>query len=147
NLWFDPEAAHIVLRAPWKKMVCTTVDVSVKTRMTQELINRIKAANTPAAQYVGKYARLFGGYNYLWDELAAAAWLDPSIITKTETRYMDIDLDRGANYGNILTWSDQDKPKVDLQKVDIQDDLNTEKFYKMFVDLLSAPTPKPSAHP
>ena len=24
NLWFDPEAAHIVLRAPWKKIVCTT---------------------------------------------------------------------------------------------------------------------------
>jgi len=147
NLWFDPEAANIVLRAPWKKIVCTTVDVSVKTRMTQELINRIKAANTPAAQYVGKYARLFGEYNYLWDELAAAAWLDPTIITKKETRYMDIDLDRGANYGNILTWNDKDKPKIDLQPVEIQNDLDTEKFYKMFVDLLSAPTPKPSAHP
>ena len=24
NIWFDPEAAHIVLRAPWKKIVCTT---------------------------------------------------------------------------------------------------------------------------
>ena len=143
NLWFDPEAAHIVLRAPWKKIVCTTVDVSVKTRMTQELITRIKAGSTPAAQYVGKYARLFGEYNYLWDELAAAAWLDPSIITKKETRYMDIDLDYGANYGNILTWNEQDKPKLDLQQVEIQDDLDTEKFYKMFVDLLSAPTPKP----
>jgi len=27
NLWFDPEAAHIVLRAPWEKIVCTPVDV------------------------------------------------------------------------------------------------------------------------
>jgi len=27
NLWFDPEAAHIVLRAPWKKIVCTPVDI------------------------------------------------------------------------------------------------------------------------
>ena len=34
NIWFDPEAAHIVLRAPWKKIVCTPVDISVKTRMT-----------------------------------------------------------------------------------------------------------------
>src|SRR5712692_1676779 len=96
NLWFDPEAAHIMLRAPWKKIVCTTVDVSVKTRMTQALTDKIKAGNSPAAQYVGKYARLWGEYNYLWDELAAAAWLDPSLITKTETRYMDIDLGRGA---------------------------------------------------
>ena len=96
NLWFDPEAAHIVLRTPWKKIVCTTVDISVKTRMTNELINRIKAGNSPAAGYVGAYARLHGEYNYLWDELAAAAWLDPSLITKKETRLMDVDLDRGA---------------------------------------------------
>src|ERR1700687_5173116 len=63
NLWFDPEAAHIMLRAPWKKIVCTTVDVSVKTRMTQALIDKIKAGDSPAARYVGKYARLWGGYN------------------------------------------------------------------------------------
>src|SRR5215470_15403895 len=111
NLWFDPEAAHIVLRAPWKKMVCTPVDISVKTRLTQALIDRVKAGNSPAAKYVGSYARLFGEYNYLWDELAALAWLEPSLITKKETRYMDIDLDRGANYGNTLTWNDQNKPK------------------------------------
>jgi purine nucleosidase len=143
NIWFDPEAAHIVLRAPWKKIVCTTVDISVKTRMTTELINQIKAGKTPAAQYIGKYARLFGEYNYLWDELAAAAWLDPSLITKTENRFMDVDLGRGAGYGNMLTWTDKDKPKVDVQSVEIQVDLDTGKFYKMFVDLVMAPTPKP----
>ncbi len=142
NIWFDPEAAHIVLRTPWKKITCTSVDISVKTRLTTDLINRIKAGNSPAARYIGSYARLYGEYNYLWDELAAAAWLDPSIITKKETRLMDIDLDRGANYGNILTWTDEDKPKIDVQPVEIQVDLNTEKFYKMFVDLLSAPTPQ-----
>ena len=141
NVWFDPEAAHIVLQAPWKKIVCTTVDISVKTRMTQELINRIKAGNSPAARYVGTYARLFDEYNYLWDELAAAAWLDPSLITKKEMRFMDVDLSRGANYGNMLTWSDKDKPKLELQPVEIQVDLDTERFYGMFVDLLKAATP------
>jgi len=143
NIWFDPEAAHIVLRAPWKKIVCTPVDISVKTRMTSELINRIKAGKTPSAQYIGKYSRLFGEYNYLWDELAAAAWLDPTLITKRETRFLDVDLDRGAGYGNMLTWTDRDMPKVDVQPAEIQVDLDTERFYKMFVDLLAAPTPKP----
>src|SRR6201982_437507 len=108
NIWFDPEAAHIVLRAPWKKIVCTSVDISVKTRMTNEIINQIKGGDTPSAKYIGSYSRLYGQYNYLWDELAAAAWLDPSIITKNETRYMDIDLSEGAGYGNILTWTDRD---------------------------------------
>ncbi|MBZ5571936.1 MAG: nucleoside hydrolase [Acidobacteriia bacterium] len=142
NIWFDPEAAHIMLRAPWKKIVCTPVDISVKTQLTAELINRIKGANSPAARYIGQYSRLYGEYNYLWDELAAAAWLDPSVITKKETRYMDVDLDRGAGYGNILTWTDQDKPKVEVQPVEIQVDLDSEKFYKMFVELLTAETPK-----
>jgi len=142
NIWFDPEAARIVLRAPWKKIVCTTVDISVKTNSTPELIDRIKKSDTPAAKYISTYSRLRPKYNYLWDELAAAAWLDPSIITKTETRYMDVDLDRGAGYGNILTWSDRDKPKIELQPIEIQDDLDKEKFYNMFVDLLSAPTPR-----
>src|SRR5437660_1745936 len=141
NIWFDPEAAHTVLRAPWKKMVCTTVDISVKTKMTMELINRIKTSNSPAARYIGKYARLYGEYNYLWDELAAAAWLDPNLVTKKETRFMDVDLDRGANYGNVLTWTHSDKPKLEVQSVEIQVDLDTEKFYKMFVDLMMAPTP------
>jgi purine nucleosidase len=142
NLWFDPEAAHIVLRAPWKKIVCTTVDISVKTRMTSELINRIKAGDSPAARYLGTYARLHGQYNYLWDELAAAAWLDPSLITQKETRFMDINLDRGAGYGDTLTWAERDKPKIEVRPVEIQVDLDLEKFYKMFVDLLTAPTPK-----
>jgi purine nucleosidase len=142
NLWFDPEAAHIVLQAPWKKIVCTPVDISVKTRMTVELINRVKASNSPAARYIGQYTHLHGEYNYLWDELAAAAWLDPSLITKKETRFMDVNLDKGYSYGDTITWTDWDKPKIELQPVDVQDDLNTEKFYKMFVDLLAAPTPQ-----
>jgi inosine-uridine nucleoside N-ribohydrolase len=143
NLWFDPEAAHVVLTAPWKKIVCTTVDISVKTRMTQELINRVKAGNSPAATYVGKYSRLYGQYNYLWDELTAAAWLDPSLITVKESRYLDVDLSRGAGYGNTMSWNEKDKPVLAGQPAEVQVDLDTEKFYKMFVDLLTASTPKP----
>lgn len=141
NLWFDPEAAHIVFLAPWKKIVCTPVDISVKTRFTPVLMDRIKASDSAAARYIGKYARLRGNYNYLWDELAAAAWLDPSIITKKEMLFMDIDLDRGASYGNTLSWVDRDKPNLVGPPVEVQDDLDLEKFYKMFVDLLSADTP------
>jgi len=144
NLWFDPEAARIVLRAAWPKIVCTPVDISVKTHLTTDLIDRIKAGNSPAARYIGQYARLHGNYNYLWDELAAAAWLDPSLITKTETLFMDVDLDRGAGYGNTLSWTDQDKPKIALRPIEVQGDLDLNKFYKLLVDLLTAPTPRPN---
>ena len=142
NLWFDPEAAHIVLNAPWKKILCTTVDISVKTRLTQELIDRVKAGSSPAARYVATYARLRGQYNYLWDELAAVAWLDPSLITAKGTRYLDVDLNHGAGYGDTLSWTDDDRPQIVGQPVEVQIDLNADKFYKLFVDLLTAPTPK-----
>lgn len=143
NLWFDPEAAHIVLRAKWKKVVCTPVDISVKTSMTQEMVDNIKAADFPVARYIGTYARVTKN-NYMWDELAAAALLDPSVITKKESRYMDVDLDRGAGYGSVLTWSEVEKPKIDVQPIEIQVDLDAARFYKMFVELLSAPTPRKS---
>jgi purine nucleosidase len=143
NLWFDPEAAHVALMAPWKKIVCTTVDISVKTRLTQDLIDRIKKSNAPAARYIGAYARISGQYNYLWDEIAALAWLEPTLITAKDTRYLDVDLNRGAGFGDTLSWSETDKPQIVGPPAEIQVDLNLPRFYREFVALLSAPTPKP----
>src|SRR5579864_7599247 len=138
NLWFDPEAAHIVLRAKWKKIICTPVDISVKTAMTRELLDRIKSADTPAARYISQYT-VVRKYSYLWDELAAAAWLEPDIITKKESRLMDVDLDRGAGYGSTLTWAEEDRPRLEVQPIEIQVQLDLAKFYNLIVDLLSAP--------
>ena len=141
NVWFDPEAAQIVLRAPWKKIVCTPTDISIKTRLTPEMIKQIDASGTPLARYIARFYQTGQGGEYMWDELAAAAWIDPSLITKRETRYMGVDLDRGAGYGNTITWTEKDKPKIAAQPVEIQDDLDAERFYRMFVSLMSAPTP------
>jgi len=77
----------------------------------------------------------------MWDELAAAAWIDPSLITKSETRYMAVDLDRGAGYGNTLTWATKDTLRAAAQPVEIQFDLDTDRFYRMFAALMTAPTP------
>jgi purine nucleosidase len=140
NFWFDPEAADIVLRAPWKKIVCTPTDISVKTKLTPEMVKQIGASGTPLAQYIAHFYQQGPGADIMWDELAAAAWVDPTIITQRETRYLDIDLGKGAGYGNTLTWTDNDKPAVSLQPVEIQLDLNKEKFYRMFIDLMIRPT-------
>ncbi len=141
NFWFDPEAAEIVLRAPWKKVVCTPADISIKTHMTTALVKQIEASGTPLARYIARFAMLAPGADIMWDELAAAAWIDPTIITKTETRYMSVDLDRGAGYGNTLTSGNKDALRPSAQPVEIQVDLDTDKFYRMFAALMTAPTP------
>lgn len=141
NFWFDPEAAAVVLRAPWKRIVCTPTDISVKTQMTAALVKQIEAAGTPVARYVSKFAMLTPGADIMWDEIAAAAWLDPSIITRSETRYMSVDMDHGAGYGNTLTWSQKDSSHPSAGLVEIQFNLDTQKFYNTFVRLMTAPTP------
>lgn len=139
NFWFDPEAAHIVLHAAWPRIDVTTVDVSIKAMFTQAMLDAISKSPNPAAQYIAKYSQ---DRYYLWDELAACAWLDPSIITKEQFVYMDVDLSHGPAYGDTLTWTETLKPAIDLRKVHAQVDLDLPKFTNMFVRLMSAPTPK-----
>jgi purine nucleosidase len=138
NFWFDPEAAHIVLRAHWPRIDLTTVDISIKAMFTQAMLDAISKSPNPAAQYIAKYSQ---ERYYLWDELTAAAWLDPTLITREKLVLMDVDINHGPEYGNTLTWTDQLRPATDLQKVHAQLDVDLPRFEKMFVELMSAPTP------
>jgi purine nucleosidase len=137
NFWMDPEASRAVLHAHWPRFVLTTVDISVKTRMEKNLIAQVAKSPTPAAQYVAKYAEA----NYLWDELAAVAWLDPSIITRWQKLYLDVELDHGASYGDTLAWAPGQQPGMGEQLIEVQQDLDKENFYKEYVGLLTRPTP------
>jgi purine nucleosidase len=139
NFWMDPEASHAVLHAHWPRFILTTVDISVKTRMEKSLIEQIGKSPAPAAQYVAKYAEA----NILWDELAAAAWLDPTIITKWRKLYMDVEVDHGASYGDTLAWAPGQQPGLGEALVEVQQDLDKEKFYKEYVEMLTRPTPAP----
>jgi inosine-uridine nucleoside N-ribohydrolase len=137
NFWMDPEAAYVALHAPWKLITVTTVDISVRTHMDKDMIAEIAKSTTPAAQYVAKYAR----EGYLWDELAAVAWLDPSIIKVTANLYMDVSLDHGASYGDTLVWKRGSQPGLGEPMVVVQENLDKAAFYKEFVELMSRPTP------
>jgi len=140
NLWFDPEASSITLRAHWPKISVTTVDVSIQTHMTREIVDAVAKSSSPAARYFACYQRLDAGY--LWDELAAAAWLDPTLITRERYVYMEVSLDKGISYGDTEIWTDQDKPELELQKVHAQLDVDWPRFRTLFEQLLMAPTPK-----
>ncbi len=135
NFWFDPEAAHIVLRAPWPRIDVTTVDVSIRAPFTQKMLDEIAAASgqSPAARYIAAWSQ---NRYYLWDELAACAWLDPSLITKERLLYMDVDLSHGPGYGDTLTWSENLKPAIGVRLVHAQVDLDLPRFQKMFVELM-----------
>ena len=140
NFWFDPEAAHITLRAQWPRIDLTDVDISLKARFTPEMLREIAQSKSPAAQYLAKYT---GEFYYLWDELAAAAWLDPKIITKVSILYVDVDTTHGPTYGDTLTWTGLNKPTIgspqgDMQPVHVQENLDSTRFDRMFIELMKA---------
>jgi purine nucleosidase len=139
NLWMDPEASRRVLRSPWARIVVTTVDISIKTKLSKAMMDEIAKGDAPAAKYVAKFGK--ANYLYLWDELAADAWLDPTIITRSEKMYMDVSIDHGPTYGDTLVYPANKPPELHGPLVEVQVDLDNAKFNKEFVDLMTRPTP------
>jgi purine nucleosidase len=139
NFWFDPEAARIVLRAPWPKITDTTIDASLETNLNEQMLADWAKLDTPAARYLVKYTTIRSGY--LWDELAAAAWLDPTIVKRERHVYMDVNINHGPTYGDTLTWDDRDKPAIPLQRVNAQVDIDFPKLQKALHNLLASPAP------
>jgi purine nucleosidase len=117
NMFFDPEAARKVVRAPWPKFSVVTVDLAEEVheddeiapgrRMIDEIIGR---AQSPISDLFQKYAiealrrgpntRLFR----MADEMIAAQVIDPGVFTKSEEMYMDICSTPGPRYGDSMFW-------------------------------------------
>jgi purine nucleosidase len=135
NWWFDPEAARIVMREPWKKITITPIDVSVKTTMGPEIQAALAKADTPIAKYLAKYTHT----SYMWDELSAAALIDPTIITESKTLYMDIDIDHGPSYGETIFWEPTAHVPPYERLATVQFDVDTRKFYDLFIKLMTQP--------
>lgn len=74
------------------------------------------------------------------------AWLDPSLITDERLVYMDMNLDRGAGYGDTLTWSERGRPALEMQLVHAQMNVDMPKFAAAFVRLMTSPTPRARDH-
>lgn len=143
NFWWDAEAALIHVRAPWKEKHLTPIDVCHKTQMTKELIGRIVSAGTPLAEYLRESylspSTNPGIFTYMWDELAAAAIIDPGVITKSEGLFLDVDYLPGASYGKTV-WTPADmKPWFADATWKVQTDIDRERFERLFVDLMRRP--------
>jgi purine nucleosidase len=135
NWWFDPEAARMVMRAPWKKITITPVDISIKVPLISEIRPAIAKANTSVARYLTQFAV----NSYMWDELSAAALIDPSIITSTRQLYVDVDVDHGPSYGKTLFWDSATEVPPYQQLATVQFDVDAPKLYDLYVRLMTRP--------
>ncbi|WP_249197255.1 nucleoside hydrolase [Gluconobacter wancherniae] len=129
NLMFDPEAASIALTAPFPQIISVGT-VANPIRMTAEI--RDRAARSGGA--VGNYLRTYFRPQPMWDELAAAIAVDPSLITSKVTAYMDVDLSHGPNYGYAHVWPESTRPHVGERQVEIVTGVDQGRFIDLFVN-------------
>jgi purine nucleosidase len=150
NWWWDPEATRIAMSAPWKKITITPVDISVKTSLTDDLKKKIATSNSKAAQFITKFmpAGQGGGGGFMWDEIAALAFLDPTVITKQQQLYVNIDIDHGPGYGQTIFVEAEMPGPPGASPVPrkmaswwrvatVQWDLDLPKFYDQFYKLMT----------
>jgi purine nucleosidase len=135
NLRFDPEAARIVFRAKWPRVTCSPIDVSNHTRCTPDLFVAIARAGTPLARYLDQFGKRD---RPMWDEVAAASWIDESLITGYDDLFLDVSLDRSSSLGDTLSWEPGREPGLGECRARVQKQLDDARFYELFVALSSA---------
>src|SRR3984957_6831795 len=135
NMHWDAEAASIVLHEAWHKITQIPVDPTTKTYFKPEYIKQVARGTAPFDSYLGKWGQSFP----MWDELAVAVWLDPSLVTRSTTVMEDVDVSFTAGYGSTLSWAPDVAPDMGEAKVNVTLAVNLPRFEKMALDLLSHP--------
>lgn len=134
NIRFDPEAASIVAHSPWKKITAVPVDPSTATQLTPDLIARLsKAARPEIGAVIAKFEPGFP----LWDEIAAAVFLDPSLVTEHDQLFIDFDTQFGATYGDMLSWRDHYQPGLGEQSADVIRAVDPQRLEALMVKLMA----------
>jgi inosine-uridine nucleoside N-ribohydrolase len=137
NMRFDPEAASIVLHESWKKITQVPIDPTTRTFFKPEFIRQLAHGRAPFDAYLAEFGQSYP----MWDELAVAVWVDPSIVTRSSTLLVDVDTSFTAGYGDTLSWSLGAGPGLGERAVLVVQDVDVPKFERMALDLLSRPTP------
>lgn len=137
NMRFDPEAASIVLHEPWKKITEVPIDPTTRTFFKPEFIRDVATGQAPFDAYLGKFGQSYP----MWDELAVAVWLDPSIITSSKNLLVDVDTSFTAGYGDTLSWAVGEGPGLGERPVTVVLDADVPKLEHLVIGLLKAPTP------
>ncbi|MEE7561280.1 nucleoside hydrolase [Xanthomonas sp. Kuri4-2] len=137
NIRWDPEAARIVMRAPWNRITMVPVDPSTATELTPALLARLGAADTPMGHALRRREPGFP----LWDELATAVWLRPALATRTDTLYIDTHTGFDAGYGDILSWAPGYQPGLGEQAQHVVLEVDVPAVEQLLAERLTAPHP------
>jgi len=145
NIWIDPEAARIVMRAPIPQALIP-LDVTNLTQLDNATFQRLiadGAANRDIFEnswITERFAADSQARVNVFDTLALIYLLDPSYATKVEELYVDVDVSFGPGYGRTYGYW-QEQPTDLLQKLKVVREFDVPRFFELYVDLLTRPVP------
>ncbi len=141
NCRWDPEAAKMMLHAGWKRITVIPTDATVGTKFTQAVLGRAtEGSDSPAARYVARFAQL--GFP-MWDEVASAVFLDPTIVARAQPLAMDVDIGHGAGYGSTLSWPAGGGPGLGEPDVTVVRSVDIPRLEALFVEVVRRPPQRP----
>ena len=168
NWWWDPEAAAIVMREPWREVVITPGELGFEVFSSPELMRRVVDAGGRFAEHVRSLYLDYepppglSQWSAMWDEVAVAALIDPSLVTETREMWLDVDITHGPKYGHTVVWSRRPEvpdfflpysgpgpvdreawasllePPAHLHPATVQTAVDVDRFEALFVELMGA---------
>jgi inosine-uridine nucleoside N-ribohydrolase len=151
NAAYDPEATHLVMTSDAPLLV-VPLDVTLRTSMHLDQVDRLESAGTPLAQYLGRTVRpwvtwlaaRFGRDGCpLHDPLAFAALIDPGVI-ETRSRAADIELAGRLTRGRTVAWDATNDelmqiivPVPEERPIDIAYSVDNERFMPLLLERLT----------
>jgi inosine-uridine nucleoside N-ribohydrolase len=140
NWWFDPEAAKISIREPFKEQLIVGLDVCEKYHFNKAIFDRVTATETPLTKffkdtYGPDFEKNPSHQRLVWDTIAAAVVIDPSLITEQETRWVDVNDQYTLDYGRSLSYKNQGP--IGTQKAQILFSIEENRFWNLMINLLT----------
>ncbi len=137
NWWFDPEAARMSVRAPFKEQIIIGLDVAEKldfkydnySRFMKTLNNNSLAKMLEKSHVGVSFSKDKKFSHFVWDVLVSAILIDPSLITKEVTNFIDVNDSFSLSYGQSLPYPIN--APLGAQKARIILEIDKERFWNM----------------
>lgn len=143
NFWFDPEAARIVLRSRIPQKMMFGLDICTQARIRKPEFDQIAGVRSPLTDLFREdlgnrypaFLKKPDATGYMWDSLAAAYLLAPDFVTRSESRYIDVQTTWGQFYGSTVPLDRRVAP--DATPVTVMFALDFKRVFALYKDRLT----------
>lgn len=142
NILTDPEAASIVFSAPWK-VTMVGLDVTHYAQATPEVLDRVRAINSPISHFVGDLMAFFIQSNLaeqnfaappIHDPVALANIIDPTIL---KTERLPIVVETQGEYTTGMTLVDRRPWITSLTTTHVATEIDVERFWDLVIGAIA----------